>query len=353
MRLSLQIRGVLALSAALLLVLSGIAMAGDARRETPGAAEVERETFAQSQAAVEAYWTPERMRAAEPLDTVLTHEPQQEADAQASLPSGQPASFAPAEPGEASYAVHLGAEAREDLFTVSSYPFPYTRYEQSPPYDVYPYSTMGRLFFTTPLGDSSCSGTVVVSTHGSLVWTAGHCLHQGGGGDWHSNFAFVPAYRDGNRPLGTWTGVAGTVLTDWSIDGNFRYDLAGLELATNSSGQVIQQVTGAQGIKFNWGLYWYTNFGYPAQFPFNGQRMIVCVANWAVQDNPPGSGPLTIGKGCDMTGGASGGGWHTDFSSTQGGYVESVNSYKYGTQPEAIYGPYHGDGAHNLYLFVR
>jgi hypothetical protein len=43
-------------------------------------------------------------------------------------------------------------------------------------------------------------------------------------------------------------------------------------------------------------------------------------------------------KGCDVTGGASG-----------GGYLQSVHSYKYGHQPQAVYGSYHGNGARSLY----
>jgi hypothetical protein len=43
--------------------------------------------------------------------------------------------------------------------------------------------------------------------------------------------------------------------------------------------------------------------------------------------------------GCDMTGGSSGGGWViTDGSGN--GNVNSVNSYKYGIEPEVMFGPY-------------
>jgi hypothetical protein len=50
---------------------------------------------------------------------------------------------------------------------------------------------------------------------------------------------------------------------------------------------------------------------------------------------------------CDMTGGSSGGGWIV------GGNVHSVNSYKYTFDPNSMYGPYHGQGAADLYNAVR
>ena len=47
--------------------------------------------------------------------------------------------------------------------------------------------------------------------------------------------------------------------------------------------------------------------------------------------------------GCDMTGGASGGGW------VVGNAVHSVVSYGYGDQPNVIYGPYQSTEARALF----
>lgn len=94
-------------------------------------------------------------------------------------------------------------------------------------------------------------------------------------------------------------------------------------------------------------------FGYPAQYPFNGHRMYACIAPTATLDYSNGT-PAAIGIGCDMNGGASGGGWIIGFNATTGGWVDSVNSYKYyQNQPRAMYGPYHGNATANLYNAVR
>ena len=57
------------------------------------------------------------------------------------------------------------------------------------------------------------------------------------------------------------------------------------------------------------------------------------------RDNPPGSGPATMQIDCDMTGGSSGGCWVTG-----GGRVNGVTSYGYASDGNHLYGPYLGDG---------
>ena len=49
-----------------------------------------------------------------------------------------------------------------------------------------------------------------------------------------------------------------------------------------------------------------------------------------------------------MTGGAAGGPWLRWFNGPSG-WVNGVNSYKYGSLPNNIYSSYFGNGAMNLY----
>ena len=71
------------------------------------------------------------------------------------------------------------------------------------PYTTFPTSTNGKVFFTDDGVNYVCSGTAIASTNKSVVWTAGHCVHDGPG-SFHTNWVFVPAYRDNVRPYGTW-----------------------------------------------------------------------------------------------------------------------------------------------------
>src|SRR6185295_7919630 len=68
----------------------------------------------------------------------------------------------------------------------------------------YPYLTVGKLFFTIQgQGNFICSGSVI---RRRVILTAGHCVHNGNGSvsGYYTNFMFVPAYRSGNAPAGTW-----------------------------------------------------------------------------------------------------------------------------------------------------
>ena len=45
----------------------------------------------------------------------------------------------------------------------------------------------GKVFFSDGAYNYVCSGTLVQDTTGSIVWTAGHCVHPGGAGAYYTN----------------------------------------------------------------------------------------------------------------------------------------------------------------------
>jgi V8-like Glu-specific endopeptidase len=251
-------------------------------------------TVAKSRAEVVKYWTAERMRSATPVDQV------------------------------------------QGLAGKTKLAYPFTRYEPSP------YPTMhGKVFFSDGAANYVCSGTALTSGNQSVVWTAGHCVNEGPGG-FYTNWAFVPAYRDGAAPYGTWAAENLLTTSAWGNSGDFSYDLGAAVVATNGSGQTLTSVVGGRGIAFNQAAEQrYLSHGYPAAPPFSGGRMYICDANLGTRDTS--ANPPTLGIGCDMTGGSSGGGW------VVGNNVLSVNSYGYTTQPNVMYGPYQGSVAQNLY----
>jgi hypothetical protein len=249
----------------------------------------------QSKAEVVNYWTAERMRNAVPLDKVK------------------------------------GAAGKKPRLA-----YPFTRYEPATYNPAH-----GKVFFSDGAANYVCSGTALTSGNESVVWTAGHCVNEGPGA-YFTNWAFVPAYKDGARPYGTW--AARTLLTTapWRNNGDFGSDEGAAVVSPNAAGQTLTDVVGSRGIGFNRPAeQTYLAHGYPAASPFTGGRMFICQAALGLRDTS--ADPPTMGIGCDMTGGSSGGGW------VVGNDVLSVTSYGYGNLRNVLFGPYQGDVAQQLY----
>ena len=295
-------RGPAALLCALALALGAVA---PAQASSPVSADV-----AERPADVRAYWTAARMRAAEPAE----------------LRSAADGGLVPA-----------AAVTR-------------TAVDASADNTAFPHRVHGKVFFTieggSEPGDYVCSATVVTSNSHALAWTAGHCVNDAEfGGGFATNWAFVPGYRNGERPFGTWPAKQLLTTDGWRQNVNVRVDLGAARrspatrrdagsrtwsaLAGSPSTRPARRTTAA--------------FGYPAlptllHPEFDGERLYSCASPLTGGDNPPGGGPDPLEIECDMTGGSSGGGWVID-----GGRVSSVTSYGYAGDLFHLYGPYQGD----------
>jgi V8-like Glu-specific endopeptidase len=296
-----------------------------------------------SRGAVTRYWTKKRMQTAVPADLVVRSKREAKA-ATIGSPEGPPAQVSAVAPVRSTQT----GGAQRSVRTISG-PFPYTRYEITTP-QADPYRTSGKVFFRMGAGNYVCSATAVASENKSAVITAGHCVNDGAGGPWATNWAFAPGYRNGAAPYGIWTAESLHTTTEWLTQANLRYDMGAAIVSPNASGQLLTDVVGGRGIAWNQNVVQsFRSFGYPAASPFDGSKLFVCDANYGTTDSSvPGSGPNPIGIGCDMTGGSSGGGWLILDSN-----VNSVNSYKVVGQNEVMYGPYFGSAAESLYNSVR
>jgi V8-like Glu-specific endopeptidase len=192
--------------------------------------------------AVSGYWTPERFKAAQPMPMPIAKSgtAAQAKDSRGTLRSGQPASSdgqAPSEEftsdGQQLFSPGPDAEnlLRNEILepqatgTLGAY---YTSTRVMPLFSgaaaqysadrAYPYRTVGKLFFTIGSTDYVCSASVIQRR---VVVTAGHCVHSGSGGQagFFRNWIFVPSYRDGTAPFGTWTPSLVTVTTTWATGG--------------------------------------------------------------------------------------------------------------------------------------
>lgn len=179
----------------------------------------------------------------------------------------------------------------------------------------YPYRVVGKLTFTKPGSTApwNCSAAVIKAR---LILTAGHCVHTGNGNasGWHSNFRFIPAFRNGSAPYQSWGWKSAQVTGDWFYGkANFpnAADYALIELEdrnVNGSLRRVGEITGWLTTKTNALLPNHAHLlGYPLNFD-NGQVMHQVTA----QSYGP-AGNNTVFYGSDMTGGSSGGPWVMNF----------------------------------------
>ena len=302
-----------------------------------------------------AYWTKARIRAARPLEEIVVDRPGQEAARPvASVVPDRGPSFSvsgaapglgipgqlrirgrgPARPG----AVSPDRTAARRASTFIRYPL------EAPDHDpeAYPNTAHGKVFSHFPGNggeDYVCSATVVPSNTMSVAMTAGHCLYQRDKGGFARNVVFVPAYHSGDAggiaPLGHFAARKLWIPRGWQAHQYVSLDVAAISLAANESGGLVEDVAGSRGIRFNRKRSTALDaYGYPTEPPFDGITPWVCDAHTTGSDdgaaNLPGPTPLQIA--CDLTGGASGGGWIVN----QGpdprlapGFLFSVTSYRY------------------------
>ena len=275
-----------------------------------------------------AFWTVERMRRARPLDVKV--------DGAAAITQVGPA----AEPGRPRLVPPLGpatASASSAPVTVADPTASTSR-------------TNGAIFIETPFGLGRCSGTAVNAANFSVVFTAAHCIHTGGShGFWLArHWAFVPAYRYGQRPFGAFAAKWVDTTAQWRRSGSENFDVGAAVVERNQRGQLLGKAVGGTGI--GWGLKARQVFnvhGYPAAPPFDGETQQECPRTRFLGHDSLSflfPGPLNLAVDCSVTGGASGGGW-----TIRDGVLNSVTNYGYDDDPETDFGAYFGREVARLY----
>jgi V8-like Glu-specific endopeptidase len=285
---------------------------------------------------VETFWTPDRLRNAKPMElqpkvgpdglpegAVRGAQPTApegtSQKGEGSLPKVQPQSgmerqlvpmleSAPLSEGE-----HLIPEA------TSSFGARFTTGRVFPDAAVttYPFSAVGKLFFTDPKtgGNFVCSASVL---RPRIIATAGHCVtHPSTNAAeryFFSNFLFVPAYNNGGAPFRSWTSNRQWVANAWYFSNGSvpnEQDVAMLianDQLINGQPRKIGEITGWLG--------YFTNqlsnnnatmLGYPCNLDSCARMEITNAQTFA------SGGSNTFVYGSAMRGGASGGPWVQDF----------------------------------------
>jgi V8-like Glu-specific endopeptidase len=209
---------------------------------------------------------------------------------------------------------------------------------------------IGRVFFTLDRLDYSCSGTALRSGNGDTVLTAAHCLNAGPGA-YARNWVFIPAYRDGRRPYGTWTARRLAAPTGWVRAGRAPDDV-GFAVLNRLGGRHLTGVVGGLRIGFGAGPGRYAwAFGYPGGPPYLGRRVTYCRGTG--RRDPYGT--TALGLDCTMGAGSSGGPWvaGNHAGDPAGGTVYSVTSFAYHGVAGVIWGPRLGATAAALFAAAQ
>jgi len=168
----------------------------------------------------------------------------------------------------------------------------------------YPTRATGKLWFEKVVGSGSwwvCSASMIKP---GIVATAGHCVSSGTG-QWYGSFQFVPGYRSGAAPYGTWTSwVTTTTTSEWFSGGGGvpnGGDYALIVFNKNGSGLRIGDYTGWLGWQYPSVVGKHlTVLGYPNNLDGGAINHRI--------DAQGTSGSNNTGLwGSDMTGGSSGG----------------------------------------------
>jgi V8-like Glu-specific endopeptidase len=308
------------------------------------------------------HWTEERLEEAEPLPIITLPGPESPNPATAA-PETPPA----AQPTFASTAALAGAVTGQ---TSALGGVEVAAAEST----VFPNSVNGKLFgaFEISVGphevkkeDYVCSGSVVNSLHGNLVLTAGHCVIDPETGTvTNAELVFIPGYRNGGTslpetaPYGIWRAEKFATTETWKKTAksgstpNEGGDLAFVTLRDNSEDESVESVVGSSleaGFDTACNQV-YTQFGYPAEAPYDGEVLYSHTAAYAGVDTNPFFSPEPMKIASDFTRGSSGGPWAIGLGSTEARPTAlSLTAYGYENQPGYLYGPYFGEAAKKAY----
>ena len=251
--------------------------------------------------AVLAYWTPERMKAAKPLDApgdaVWVDKTARAAAAKTPTVAAQP--VAPT------------------IAKMTNYPPPVTNFS----------ITNGKLFIGGYESGSWCSASAVNTPSTRVLITAGHCVHSGQGGTWQSNLVFVPRYNAFNAdhdPVGRFQAYRLRTFTEWMNNSNLNRDVGWVTTFSGGDwGTTVVNTVGGHGLAYNGGTEFDVSiFGYPSNLD-GGNKMWAC---WGVAtDSSIWDDRSQIG--CNFGGGSSGGPWIWNYNNDNGlGWIRSVMS---------------------------
>jgi len=203
----------------------------------------------------------------------------------------------------------------------------------------------GKVFFTMNGSDYVCSGSLVQdgNLNIAVVVTAAHCVwNNATSGAFATRFTFWPNYDTDFKNRVGWTASALFAPQQFTAQTSFNTTATLNDFAfaviNSSDARVNPSSLPTLGtLSTRSSAY---AFGYPQASPFNGLELVYSFGSVSTDSN---SGNMTWRIASTLTGGASGGPWYSGYSNANNvGAVASVNSYKYSSDKNSMYGPKFG-----------
>lgn len=279
------------------------------------AATVQTSVSVSAQQQARRFWSPQRMRQARPLSAAAVGPRQLEG-------SAPPAPTPPS--GEVTIPTETIADPTAPVFR-----------ENGAIFIVGPYGALGR-----------CSGTSVNAPNFSVVITAGHCVHEGR--HWQGKkWVFVPGYHFGERPFGTFVARWLGSTPQWLASENPNFDVGAAVVSRNERGQRLADAVGGTGIAWSLSPHQlFDVYGYPVAPPFDGATLKHCPQT-PFEGHAFFSfltpGPLNLAVQCEISPGASGGGWIIAGNKLNGVTTDGFPA------DNTDYGPYFGSAVAKLF----
>jgi V8-like Glu-specific endopeptidase len=208
-------------------------------------------------------------------------------------------------------------------------------------------SAVGKVVFRDPADGKNhfCSGSAINTPKQRMVLTAGHCIHDTGGGGWMQNWIFMPGFQNGPSPAGTFTPFQFWAWSNFTQGGDEHYDYGVVITHVNGGGKLVHQV-GGNGLIVNPGRPFVTFIGYSGDAISNKVVQEFCTGQLSRRSVFISDQSLP----CTLFQGSSGAPW---LFNVHNGFGFVVSNTAYGLTPVSanpLFGPYYDSDTAALVL---
>jgi len=180
-----------------------------------------------------------------------------------------------------------------------------------------PYRASGKLFFNIGGSTFLCSASLIKP---GVVVTAAHCVAAYGQSQFYNSWQFIPGYRNGSAPFGTWTVQTAIILTAY-FNGTDNCTVFGVVCPDDVAVLVLSDKNGFYpGLHTGWYGYGWNGFGFSGSLTHVSQiGYPVCLDNGLLMERNDSQGFVDTSLsnntiiGSLMCGGSSGGPWLVNF----------------------------------------